>query len=212
MSITVSLLSQTYELLPEKAVWQASCSRLIVSDIHLGKTSHFRKHGVYLPLETRQNDLEKLNRLLKQFQAKELMILGDLFHSDLNSEWDNWIQFIEQYPNVLFRLIMGNHDVLPNECYHHSNMEAVSHHEENGISYVHDSVDSKEKFCFSGHLHPGVVMEGFAKQKLKLPCFALNANQFLMPAFGYLTGLMTIEQNQYDSIYAIGESRVFKIK
>ena len=50
---------------------------LILSDIHIGKTAHFRKHGIPMPDDVLQNDLKRLKQLIQHFKAKTLLVVGD---------------------------------------------------------------------------------------------------------------------------------------
>ena len=70
---------------------------LLISDVHLGKISHFRKYGSAVPQKAIAENFERLSRVVDLFQPKKICFLGDLFHSSLNLEWDlfeNWMQEI----------------------------------------------------------------------------------------------------------------------
>ena len=45
----LSLNNSEFTLLPEKALYKEDERLLIIADVHLGKASHFRKEGVYMP-------------------------------------------------------------------------------------------------------------------------------------------------------------------
>ncbi len=58
----------------------------------------------------------------------------------------------------------------------------------------------------SGHVHPGVRLQGKGKQSLSLPCFHFTEKQCIMPAFGEFTGKFIIKPNGKDRVYVIAKS------
>ncbi len=83
----IQLAGEDFYLLPQKAVYRPALRQLILSDLHLGKTSHFRKQGIALPVNSYQKDFEKLNSLVHRWKPNSVLFLGDLFHSTYNREW-----------------------------------------------------------------------------------------------------------------------------
>jgi len=59
---------------------------LIISDLHFGKTGHFRKSGIAVPQGVYKEDLQRLVSQIQYFQPSQLIIVGDFFHSQLNKE------------------------------------------------------------------------------------------------------------------------------
>ena len=68
-------------LLPEKAIWIEDRSILIIADVHLGKVSHFRSEGIGLPSQAETHSQNTLSLVLDKYLPKEVVFLGDLFHS-----------------------------------------------------------------------------------------------------------------------------------
>ncbi len=50
--------------------WQAQ-NALILSDLHSGKSAHFRKHGMAIPSYLHYSDLERLQFLIQHYQPKK---------------------------------------------------------------------------------------------------------------------------------------------
>ena len=44
----------------------------------------------------------------------------------------------------------------------------------------------------AGHWHPAAVVHGRARDRLRLPCFCLSAQQLVLPAFGEFTGMHVV--------------------
>src|SRR4051794_39447624 len=85
--LEIFLAAEPFYLLPQKAVYRPLQKQLILSDIHLGKASHFRKKGLALPAQSHLKDIDALHFLLNSWKPETVLILGDLFHSDYNREW-----------------------------------------------------------------------------------------------------------------------------
>ena len=161
--MTVQILNihnNTLELLPQKAIFWHDTQTLIVSDLHLGKASHFRKHGMAIPMESGTDDLEQLDILLSKYKPKRLLILGDLFHSEYNQEWEYFGTLRRKYENIKFVLVRGNHDILIEHEYEKFDIQVETEPiSENGFVFAHNFVTLKEnEFSISGHIHPGFVL------------------------------------------------------
>ena len=83
-----TLLEQSLVLSIHKSIFWKEQECLIVSDLHLGKAGHFRKAGIPISSKVHVEDLDRLDLLLNTYQPKRLVMLGDLFHSDKNNEWE----------------------------------------------------------------------------------------------------------------------------
>jgi DNA ligase-associated metallophosphoesterase len=103
----------TLQLLPQRALWWASKKTLLVADVHLGKGATFRALGQPLPRGGSAGDLQRLAALVAQLQAKQLIVLGDFWHSrrGLNPTLFNALhQWRLQHSQLQVMLVRGNHD------------------------------------------------------------------------------------------------------
>ena len=100
MKCEYNVRNQTLLLLPQRgAVWkEESC--LIISDLHLGKSHHFRKAGVGIPKTGDYKNLSVLKGLLEVHQPKHLLLLGDLFHSEANQHVLEVKELFSNYPDI----------------------------------------------------------------------------------------------------------------
>ena len=71
------------------AFWQKE-KALILSDLHIGKTAHFRKNGIALANHIMKSDLERLSALIEYFQPEKFIVVGDLLHAGDNSDVDEF--------------------------------------------------------------------------------------------------------------------------
>ncbi len=95
---------------------------LIMADLHLGKLGHFRKNGFALP-QGESRDLAVLDQAIFMFKPNSLLIIGDMFHSKLNQEIQQFSVWRKKYPLLEIVLIKGNHDVLPQKWYQQNGIE-----------------------------------------------------------------------------------------
>ena len=82
------LRDQTLWLSPERCILWEEENTLIVADLHLGKSGHFRKEGIGIPQSIYKADLQRLMAQLYLYKADRLIIAGDFTHSTANKELD----------------------------------------------------------------------------------------------------------------------------
>jgi DNA ligase-associated metallophosphoesterase len=184
---------------------------LILSDLHFGKTGHFRKNGIAVPQHIYKEDLYRLLDLVSFYKPKKLIVVGDMFHSKENKELDLFLKWRNDIDYVEIDLIKGNHDILDKEWYAIANINVTNELQVNGFSFIHDINEAKpatlnNNYYFSGHFHPAVMLKGISKQSLRLPCFYFNNQYSILPAFSRFSGVALIEPNISDTVYAIIES------
>ena len=213
------LNNQTLWLSPERCIFWEEEKALILSDLHFGKTGHFRKSGIGVPQNIFKEDLQRLFAQIQFFKPTQLLIVGDLFHSYANKEMEMFLKWRNDLPCLQMRLIRGNHDILSKKFYKEANIEtATGQLSVKNFCFIHDinlmcdDEDSKNMFTFSGHIHPGVVMNGIGKQSLRFPCFYFTKNYAVLPAFSHFTGLYKINPKKNDKVFALIENAVVKIQ
>lgn len=196
-------------LLPQKALLFNKQHVLVIADLHLGKASHFRKSGIAVPNKVYDDNIEVLIKLLQWIKPTEVIFLGDLFHSVHNREWDNFSAVIQQFPHIVFKLIIGNHDILDRRHYQLSKIEVVEEYLDlEEIRLSHEPLENCPKYNMYGHLHPGVRLVGKGRQSLRLPCFLFRDKDAMLPAFGQFTGLAIQKPKQGESVYVIAENKI----
>ncbi|MES2731644.1 MAG: ligase-associated DNA damage response endonuclease PdeM [Bacteroidota bacterium] len=207
-------MGQQLLLLPQKAILWEDNGTLLLADWHLGKVSHFRKAGVAVPGAAAFHDYQVLNRLLQTHDIRQVIILGDLFHSVINSEWSIFSKWMQGYPSLPFILVKGNHDILPEQLYDRHNIQVF---QEQLVMppfvFTHIPLENQvlEHYNLSGHIHPAVKLIGKGNQQLTFPCFYFGPTQGLLPAFGTFTGKATIRPVKESSIFIIAQDQVLPV-
>ena len=205
---------QHFWLHPFRAVYWVEESTLLIADLHLGKAQHFRKSGIAVPASVGQENWDRLLSLLWDFQPARVLFLGDLFHSEYNTDWDELTALTHQYLSVSFELVVGNHDILSPEAYKSARLRVHNEPYQIGVFLLsHHPMDKVPAGAYNiaGHIHPGVVLEGMGRQRMRLPCFWFGARQALMPAFGAFTGTATVKPKAGDQVFVLAEERVVQM-
>jgi uncharacterized protein len=206
----------TFWLSPEKIIFWEEEKALILSDLHLAKTGHFRKAGIGVPQNLYKEDLQRLFHAIQFFQPQKLIVVGDLFHSRENKEMDIFLKWRNDISHVHIHLVKGNHDILEKNWYEKSGIETSA--EELSIEnfcFMHDvsAIDEREttaNYFFSGHIHPGIKIKNNL-QSLHFPCFYFGEKYCVLPAFGKFTGLAMIKPKKGETVYAIVNQSLIKV-
>jgi DNA ligase-associated metallophosphoesterase len=224
------LRGQQLWLSPDRCIYWEEEESLILSDLHFGKTGHFRKAGIAVPQSVYREDLLRLLCQIQYFRPRRLLVVGDLFHSRENKELALFLKWRDDFPDLGIHLIQGNHDILHDSWYAKAAIELSRETLSVGpFSFVHDIEDvgpgqagpgedvgpGKDagpgedvgpgggSYYFSGHLHPGIRIRGMGKQSLQFPCFYFGSDYAVLPAFGRWTGTVSIDPAPEDNVFAI---------
>ena len=208
-------------LLPERALWWPARRTLFIADLHLGKAATFRAAGQPVPAGTTQRNLARLDALIAQHGVQHLVVLGDFLHAEqsrtpvLLAALADWRA---RHAALHITLVRGNHDsragdppaslgiaivdephlVAPFACCHHPQAHATH-------------------FVLAGHVHPACLLFGAGRDRLRLPCFVVDAGQAdqagqaVLPAFGEFTGGWRVAPAPGRRLYAVGDGGVWPL-
>ena len=200
-------------MLPEKCIYWESYECLLISDVHLGKVDHFRKNGIGIPSGASMINYTRLSGLFNRLKPRRVIFLGDLFHSDQNTDWFIFQAFIKNYQHIQFTLIKGNHDIIQDEKLQSLMDEVIDIGLELGPFYLtHEPLEHHSLYNLCGHIHPAVRLRGKGLQSVRLPCFYFKTNQCILPAFGSFTGGYTIEPKNYEDVFVVAENEVIPLR
>ncbi len=195
---------------PSRVLFWEEKSMLLISDVHLGKVSHFRKFGAAVPQKAVQKNFDLMTEVLEFFNPKTVCFLGDLFHSSLNKEWELFEQWVSKTDAEII-LVSGNHDIISPLKYEALNVKVVLEIQSDGFLLTHHPEERDGFFNFSGHIHPAVRLRGSGRQTLRLPCFFKSKNQMIVPAFGEFTGSHTLKPSKKNEVFAVTKEAVFQV-
>ena len=206
---TTEIRGEKLFLLPEKAIFWEAKSLLLIADLHLGKSAHFRKNGIAVPAIAENKNWSILSELFEKIKPKRVNFLGDLFHSVYNQEWEVFTKLLDSFPEIKFELTLGNHDILDPKLYADSRLTVFENLVEEPFIFTHEPLEEKSNYYnLAGHIHPGVKLKGKGNQKTRLACYYFGKNGGLLPAFGSFTGLATIKVKKTDQVFVVVGSEV----
>jgi uncharacterized protein len=220
------ILDQQFWLTTDRTLFWEEEKALIVSDLHFGKTGHFRKSGIAVPAAVYKEDLQRLVVQIQYFQPNDLIIVGDMFHSYANRELELFLKWRSDLSDIRFRLIRGNHDVLEESWYEKAGIDlspqTLTVHQ---FHFIHDITGQLEKksgfdvktgeapsYFFSGHIHPGIRIQGAGKQSLCFPCFYFGGKYAVLPAFSRFTGIAMIYPEPEEQVFAIVNRELIRLQ
>ncbi len=175
---------------------------LLISDVHLGKVSHFRKFGAAVPQQAVQQNFNAMNTAIHSFKPTTIVFLGDLFHSSLNKEWELFEEWVRSISAKII-LVSGNHDIISPLKYEELEISVLAELQLDSFLLTHHPTEHEDLFNFCGHIHPAVRLSGLGRQSIKLPCFYKTDRQLILPAFGEFTGSHTLEPCQGCEVFAL---------
>jgi len=211
MTHSIEINGNTFILHPLSVAFWKEKSMLMISDVHLGKVSHFRKFGAAVPQKAVQKNFELLTKVFEFFNPAKICFLGDLFHSSLNKEWELFEQWVATI-NAEIILVAGNHDIISPLKYENLNIQVVQEITSDGFLLTHHPEEREGFFNFSGHIHPAVRLRGAGRQTLRLPCFFKGEHQMIVPAFGEFTGSHTLKPSKKNEVFAVTKEAVFQVE
>lgn len=211
--LTIKLKGEILHLLPERAIWWPARKTLLLGDLHLGKSGHFRANGIAIPNQVNASTLSRFEAVVRKFCPQRIYFLGDLFHSTYNKEWKAFEEVLKGCETENY-LIKGNHDILPKEKYREAGLQVVDERIELGpflLSHEPPVGVQEGTYALSAHIHPGVRLVGLGRQKLRLPCFYFEEKKGILPAFGSFTGLFMVNPEEAKAIFAVVDKEVIQV-
>lgn len=207
----IEIANERLILHPESAIYWDSQKVLLVADLHLGKIDHFRNAGLYVPRMATLDNYERLSSLLLEFDVQRMIVLGDLFHSTINRDWQNFSQLRQIFKSVAFDLVMGNHDIIDPALFATNDIACHDILNLGPFSFSHFEKDTPGFYNLSGHIHPGVRLKGIPGHSVRVPCFFFGEEHGILPAFGTFTGTSMIKPKAGDQVIVISDGELISM-
>ncbi len=193
----------------DRALYWPDTHTLILSDLHLGKSAHFRKHGIAVPQAVNQKDLQRLNRLFSRYETRRILVVGDLIHAGINSDLGYFKEWMD--PAHQWILVKGNHDRMSNDLFQSIGVSVVVNEWKEGpFLFTHEMEMDPNYFCIAGHLHPGKEVQIGLKRSMSFPTFVINDEVLILPAYSEFTGLDCKEHLKRASYYVLVKDELLK--
>lgn len=178
--------------------WPAE-DALVVSDLHLEKSTFLAQYGSAIaPLDS-HDTLMRLAALIARYQPKSLILLGDSFHD--RGAWERLdgaaqrqlLDICASVESCCF--VEGNHDRdlrLP-DCLCFEDERLIAN-----IVFRHEP-EATPGHQVVGHFHPALSLS-LRGHRLRGKCFAINERMLIMPAFGSFTGGLSLRDPVFTAL------------
>jgi DNA ligase-associated metallophosphoesterase len=191
---------------PAGALYWPATSLLAVSDLHLEKGSSFARRGMLLPPWDTRATLDRLILLLRRYQPRVVVALGDSFHDGggaarLPSSELARLRAVTAAHRFIW--VQGNHDPTPPSGVGGEWMEAFT---TATLAFRHQARPGAQGEI-SGHHHPKATVPARGCS-VSRPCFVTDARRVMMPAFGAYTGGLDVRDPAIARLFPRG-GRVF---
>ena len=211
MSVTFELCGQRLTVRADRSAFWMNERTLVVADPHFGKADTFRAFGVPVPGGA-DEALVRLAAALDDTNAERLVVLGDFWHArpgrtgPLADQLAGWKA---ERATLAVDLVRGNHDAAGPPPAGWGEWHTELH--DPPFVFAHFPEPSSAGYTLAGHLHPGVLLFGRGKQRLKLPCFRFGERVGVLPAFGGFTGLATDVPRPGERVFAVADASVVEV-
>ncbi|ESQ79001.1 ligase-associated DNA damage response endonuclease PdeM [Asticcacaulis sp. YBE204] len=198
-TIEVTFAHHRFVLDADLALWWPSERVLVVSDLHLEKSTFLAQFGSAIAPYDTHDTLLRLESLIRKYSPQTLILLGDSFHD--RGAWqrleaatrDHLLGLCNGVGSCLW--VEGNHDV---GLVRDDRLTFIDEAVIDGIAFRHEPVPSGGPQII-GHFHPklGVHVRG---HRLSGKCFAVNAHMMILPAFGSFTGGLNLDHGAFTAL------------
>ncbi|MDR7333823.1 ligase-associated DNA damage response endonuclease PdeM [Roseateles asaccharophilus] len=196
MSLRVDAAGETLWLQADGTVWWPAARTLFAADLHLGKGAAFRAQGQPVPAGSSARTLAALEARIADVGADRLVVLGDFWHGAQGLTPPLLAAVAAFATRVETLLVLGNHD----RRIHPDGLPITTVHgalQLGPLTATHEPPPiGAPGFTLAGHLHPAVVLGSRAGDRLRRPCFVRWPHALVLPAFGGLTGALTLNRGE----------------
>jgi DNA ligase-associated metallophosphoesterase len=144
-----------------------------------------------------------------------VIFLGDFLHSARSHAAQTLAavsRWRERHADLHLVLVRGNHDDRAGDPPAALGFEVVDEPlRDGGLALCHHPVPRDDGFVIAGHLHPCTLVNGRARERLRLPCFHRCERMLVLPAFGSFTGMHPVRREAGDRVFAIAGDAVHEV-
>jgi uncharacterized protein len=177
-----------------RAAWFPNERVLAVADLHLGYAWAHRLAGQLMPITPPTDTLPRLKELQRDYQPREIVVLGDIVHravamESLEKEMRELIETLSAQSQVT--LLAGNHDRQLESVLQQWGLpaELAESREVSGNLLVHGdkarAVQHGNLRIIMGHEHPAISIGDGVTTSQKCPCFLVSETVIVLPAFSH---------------------------
>lgn len=175
---------------------------LAVADLHLEKGTAAAARGQLAPPWDTQVTLDRLALLVRRWQPRTLVLLGDSFHdargaARLSAADRARVSQLAEGRRLIW--VLGNHDPMPPEQLPGEAVEAWHHRD---LMFRHEArPGAAGEVC--GHHHPKAAVPTRAGP-VSRPCFVADARRIMLPALGAYAGGLSVGNPAIAGLFPCG--------
>ncbi|WOE75857.1 ligase-associated DNA damage response endonuclease PdeM [Alterisphingorhabdus coralli] len=191
---------QHFHALADDALYWPRHKALLVADLHLEKASWYAKSGQMLPPYDSQATLERLGRLIDDYDVEHVYSLGDNYHDSagearLDAAAGQMLRALTA--RVDWHWITGNHDEQLDGCW---GGNVVAQSAVDGLLLCHEPDPARMIPQICGHFHPKFRIQNRGRL-VSRRCYMMSDSLLIMPAFGALTGGLDASDAVYGDVF-----------
>jgi DNA ligase-associated metallophosphoesterase len=190
-SLAVEIARQPLVLSSLRACFDPVLRALFIADAHFGKDAVFRARGIPVPAGSTAENLQRIDRLIAEFEPAMLVFLGDLLHARESLSTltlDALHAWRERHASMRVVLVEGNHDRHAGSLPRTLEVESVREPWRIGAwALCHHPHAVDHAYVLAGHVHP-VYRIATRTDSVRVPCFRFGIDRGVLPAFGSFTG------------------------
>ncbi len=203
-ALPVQLAGQLFYCLLEGGLYWPDQRLLIVSDLHLEKSSSQAQRGVLLPPYDSRATLERLAHLQQAYQPRQVICLGDSLHDRTAADRLGGMErtmLAQMVAQADWVWIAGNHDPQTPAWLGGRVVDLLT---VGPIMFRHEAGHQLSGLGeVSGHYHPSATLQ-VRGTTLRGRCFAEDGLRLIMPAFGQFTGGLNVTAPTYQPLFPFG--------
>ncbi|MFO0833466.1 MAG: metallophosphoesterase [Phycisphaerales bacterium] len=196
-------------------MWWPGASTYIVADLHLGRAELMGTRGIALPVAMTGRLLESLAGEIERWNAKRLLVLGDLLHgpAGITPELIGRVAAWRAACPCEMIVVPGNHDRKIERVEREWGMTVTESVWRDGpFQFAHAPGDlTSGVFGWCGHVHPAITMK-LGPDAIKLRSFHISDRVGILPAMCPLASGGGIRSNSRDRIFAIAGGQVLEVR
>jgi DNA ligase-associated metallophosphoesterase len=207
--VIVTLAGHKVELSPLGIAWIPDLKLLCAADLHFEKASFFSRFSTFLPPYDGIENLRRLQHAIDAYCPEVFIAIGDSFHdraagSRMTTEHitalNTLIASVGQW-----HWLVGNHDPDITET-----VKGLRGVELNiaGITFRHQTQGISSTVEISGHFHPKTHLS-IKGHSVGGPCFALQRQRLILPAFGAYTGGLDVNSAAFQSVMPLEQRNIY---
>ncbi len=193
--LAMPLAGERVVLFGARALHWPARARLVIADLHLGKSHVFRRAGIAVPRGATLDDLRRLSDLVAATAARELLVVGDVLHGPATqAAWrDAWIEWRQAHAALDVAVLAGNHDRALDGAALGVRQLGESWGDGPFLFRHLPHPDAQGRHVIAGHVHPKTRVPGVPRS---WPAFWLRPEMTVLPAFSDFTGGHAVRAGQ----------------